>query len=66
MATINIKPFDEQNTEDAAGKKKKKLALNAGPSSPIRYYPGLGYRPYLGGAGVSDDKIRLKTPIKLP
>ena len=57
-------------TEDGKKKvrkgNKKALALNAGPSSPIKYYPGLGYRPHLGGAGVNDNKIRPKKTIKIP
>ena len=52
MATIN--PFDEYNTEDAAGKgtKKKKVALNQGPSTPVRVY--------------SDGDSKWVAPIKQP
>tara|TARA_B100000085_G_C18363401_1_gene439312 strand:+ start:347 stop:538 length:192 start_codon:yes stop_codon:yes gene_type:complete len=57
-------------SEDGSVKKrkgnKKALALNAGPSSPIKYYPGLGYRSHLGGAGLNDKKIRFKKPILPP
>ena len=42
------------------------LLANAGPSSPIKFYEGLGYRPWPGAAGLNDDKIRWKTPITLP
>ena len=42
--TINSNAFDEQNTEDAAGKgnkKKKKIALNQGPVSNVKVYSDL-------------------------
>tara|TARA_R100000479_G_C6203598_1_gene135622 strand:+ start:284 stop:475 length:192 start_codon:yes stop_codon:yes gene_type:complete len=56
-------------SEDGSVKKrkgnKKALALNAGPSTPIKYDPHMRkYMPNLGAGRVNDDKIRSK--IKIP
>ena len=56
--------YSENGKKKVRNGNKKAIALNDGPSSPIKYYPGLGYRPRLGGAGVNDKKIRSK--IKIP
>ena len=33
---------------------------NAGPSTPIKYYEGMGYMPNLGAGRLNDKKIRMK------
>tara|TARA_R100000458_G_C8008539_1_gene73641 strand:+ start:226 stop:435 length:210 start_codon:yes stop_codon:yes gene_type:complete len=65
MATMN--PFDEYNTEDAAGKgtkkKKKNLALNQGPVSNVKVYDDLpgGEKRVLPDFGAGRiGKVRLK------
>ena len=45
-------------------KKKNTIALNDGPSTPIKYDSGMGkYMPNLGVGRVNDDKIRRKFKI---
>ena len=44
-------------------KKKKELAMNQGPSTPIKYYDNMGYMPNLGAGRLNDKKIRFKNKI---
>ena len=54
-------------TEDGKKKvrkgNKKAIALNAGPSTPIKCYEGMGYMPNLGAGRLNDKKIRPKKKI---
>ena len=56
-------------SEDGSVKKrkgnKKAIALNDGPSTPIKYDEGMGkFMPNLGAGRTNDKKIRSK--IKIP
>ena len=55
-------------TEDGKKKvtkgNKKAIAMNQGPSTPIKYYDNMGYMPDLGAGRLNDKKIRSK--IKIP
>jgi len=47
-----VKPGDVPTAPSSPylpGKSPYKVAANAGPSTPIKYYPGMGYAPNMGG-----------------
>ena len=57
------KTYDEDGTEtnsisERNNKKKKLLALNDGPSTPIKYYDGMGYMPNLGAGRAKVKKLK--------
>ena len=39
------------------------IALNAGPSTPIKYYPGMGFQPFYGGGRIG--KVRPKPGVSV-
>tara|TARA_Y100000401_G_C8176317_1_gene151736 strand:+ start:305 stop:505 length:201 start_codon:yes stop_codon:yes gene_type:complete len=43
-------------------RKKRELAMNQGPSTPIKYYDNMGYMPDLGAGRVKN--VRMKKPPK--
>ena len=43
-------------------KKKQELAMNQGPSTPIKYYDDMGYMPDLGAGRIKN--VRMKKPPK--
>ncbi len=57
--------YSEDGKKKVRKGNKKALALNAGPSTPIKYDAGMGkYMPNLGAGRLNDKKIRSK--IKIP
>ena len=55
-----IDEFGNESTSIAQRKERKKLAMNQGPSTPIKYYDNMGYMPNLGAGRLNDKKIRPK------
>ena len=58
-----IDEFGNESSSIAQRKEQKKLAMNQGPSTPIKYYEGMGYMPNLGAGRLNDKKIRNKKSI---
>ena len=57
--------YSEDGSKKVRKGNKKAIALNDGPSTPIKYDPHMRkYMPNLGAGRVNDDKIRSK--IKIP
>ena len=56
-ASKGAKKIDAHNEGKLEG---VNVALNAGPSTPIKYYEGMGYMPNLGAGRLNDKKIRIK------
>lgn len=42
-------------------KKKQELAMNQGPSTPVKYYKDMGFMPNLGAGRPG--QVRMKKPI---
>ena len=40
------------------------IALNAGPSTPIKYYQGMGYQPYYGAGRVTNVRPKPGVSVK--
>ena len=69
MATLKKK---KNNTIDEFGvetgsigerKENQRVAMNQGPSTPIKYDDNMGYMPDLGAGRLNDKKIRFKKKI---
>ena len=65
MANNTIDEFGNESGSivERKEKKKKELAMNQGPSTPIKYYDNMGYMPDLGAGRLNDKKIRVKKKI---
>ena len=57
--TYNVSPTSGNTERDGVNAQ----VANAGPSTPIKYYKGMGYQKYQGAAGIG--KVKIKPGVKV-